>query len=135
MAAFTFYMHTVVLFLLMIRDVADCCEEEQKSEGCKIVSDYSGTLSCVCGMACRRDFTFQSRHECEATLIGSSSPDPCTPNLCLNHGLCSPLGSGGITCQCAGTEWYGDYCQNECPEKIGGNVLGLEDSMFPLACH
>jgi hypothetical protein len=54
-------------------------------------------------------------------------------------------------CQCTGTEWYGDRCQNskfynmmninisfsylECPERISGNAFGLSDSMFPLDCQ
>ena len=53
------YFSTAVLFLVVLSktrkgkatsswlilfagDLAECCQEEQKSEGCKIVSDYSG---------------------------------------------------------------------------------------------
>jgi hypothetical protein len=31
---------------------------------------FKGTLECVCGMGCKRDFPFQSRNECEIRLIG-----------------------------------------------------------------
>ena len=34
------------------------------------MSQSSGTHECVCGMGCGRGFPFQSRHECEAQVIG-----------------------------------------------------------------
>merc|ERR1712106_330054 len=124
------------LFILLVISVfVRSCPVDQQRNGCKIVANTSGSLSCVCGMGCRRDFTFRSRHQCQVVLIGSFYPDPCQPNPCLNSGLCFQLGSGGLMCQCTGTMWYGDRCQHECPEKIGGNAFGLEDALLPLECR
>ena len=31
---------------------------------------FAGVLSCMCGMGCSRDFTFLTRHDCQARVIG-----------------------------------------------------------------
>ena len=38
--------------------------------------NFVGKASCVCGMGCRRDFTFSSRHQCGAVLIGEMNQNP-----------------------------------------------------------
>eukprot|EP00092_Neocalanus_flemingeri_P021401 GFUD01023202.1.p1 GENE.GFUD01023202.1~~GFUD01023202.1.p1 ORF type:complete len:133 (+),score=19.74 GFUD01023202.1:37-435(+) len=122
------HLLTIILMLLMIKDYSDCCRDAAKSEGCRIVPGAAGTLECVCGMGCRRDFPFQSRNECEAQLIGSSSGvDVCSSTPCSNNGQCIQLKYGGYRCECAGTQHYGQYCQKGCSDL-------LTDENFPVEC-
>ena len=97
-------------------------------KGRNVNSWFLGTLECLCGMGCKRDFPFQSRNECEAQLIGkfrglmnlnkiglflegSSGKDVCSTSPCSNSGQCIQLKYGGYRCDCTGTGYYGDYCQ------------------------
>ena len=89
---------------------------------------FSGTLECVCGMGCRRDFPFQSRNECEIQLngeseglstkinlscfsiAGSRGADVCSTAPCSHGGQCIQLKYGGYRCDCTGTGYHGQYC-------------------------
>ena len=37
--------------------------------------------------------------------------EPCKSGPCANGGQCLGLGAGGYRCYCAGTNFYGDLCQ------------------------
>merc|ERR1712080_340473 len=126
---------SLLSILLVIRSEGECCQDDERSEGCRIVSAGLGKYECVCGMGCRREFPFLSRLHCEVQAIGKESArDPCSDSPCLNSGDCIPLKYHGFRCECTGTGYHGDLCQEECPETIGRNAFGLEDSKIPLDC-
>ena len=69
----------------------------------KIVSD--SILNCsICNKFCtRRLFT-----KCNLIVLG----DVCTPNPCLNGGVCVSNGYGGFTCQCR-PGFSGQRCEDQ----------------------
>ena len=44
---------------------------------------WKGAHECVCGMGCGRRFPFQSRHECEAQVIGETKLQTCFFIICF----------------------------------------------------
>jgi len=126
---------TLFFLLLCIRDFSDCCKEWDQVSGCRIVGAESGTLQCLCGMGCKREFPFSSRTECEANILSKEGvKDPCQQNPCEHQGECIQVKYGGYRCECTGTNYYGRTCELECPQRIGANALGIHDNPFPLEC-
>ena len=71
---------------MLIGCYCTCCEEGLKSEGCKIVmrregenihqseevyqNNSTGNAECVCGIGCRREYSFEYRNQFEVHLTG-----------------------------------------------------------------
>jgi len=138
---------------LLIRDFSDCCTDSELARGCRVAtSEISGSLECLCGVGCHKEFPFKTRTECEASLkdhLTAQSQkqkggrglnvelDPCLSNPCLNRGECIQLRFGRYKCECTGTNFYGEKCQKACPLRLGANAFGMaEDGSpdFPLEC-
>jgi len=137
----TFFLLCVCL---LIRDFSDCCTDSELVRGCRVAtSELSGSLECLCGVGCHKEFPFKTRTECEAGLKAGGSRglnvelDPCLSNPCLNRGECIQLRFGRYKCECTGTNFFGDKCQKACPPRLGANAFGMvEDGLpdFPVEC-
>ena len=85
--------------------------------------------------------------------------DPCSSSPCQNGGVCIQVRYGRFRCECTGTGFYGDNCAkgemdtaflglpfmtsvkpkfpyliSECPQPVGPNAYGIDNSDFPLEC-
>ena len=54
---------------LLIRDFSNCCSDSELIRGCRLAtSEVTGTLECLCGVGCQKEFPYKTRTECEASL-------------------------------------------------------------------
>ena len=62
-----------------------------------------------------------------------TKPDDCAENKCQNGGVCVD-GIESYTCDCSGTDFFGEFCEFKCintdPNKVGLD-LGCTDPDFP----
>lgn len=62
----------LVCVSLLVRDFSDCCTDSELARGCRVTtSEVSGTLECLCGVGCHKEFPFKTRTECEASIKGN----------------------------------------------------------------
>jgi len=129
-----------VCLTALIHDFSDCCDHDEMASGCRLErSSQTGSASgmeCLCGVGCDREFQFRTLAECEAKLKSGQAltDDPCSSSPCQNGGVCIQVRYGRFRCECTGTGFYGDNCAKECPQPVGPNAYGIDNSDFPLEC-
>jgi hypothetical protein len=64
----TFFLLCVAL---LIKDFSDCCSDSELIRGCRVeksTDTEAGSLQCLCGVGCHKEFPFKTRTECEASI-------------------------------------------------------------------
>merc|ERR1719474_560933 len=85
-------------------------------------------------MGCKRQFPFNSRSDCESHLLeADGNADACLNQPCKNKGVCVQLKYGGYRCECTGTGFYGQTCEQSCPQTPS-EFRSFEGGNFPLEC-
>lgn len=118
--------HVVESKLVKSQKNGKTCKEVMH-KGCKVEKG-----ECVCGRVagCESPFPYNSHHQCSKDLQGNFNK--CRRAPCEN-GVCVQIKKSGVRkweCSCSGSGYYGNRCQNKCPE-MDVDPLALD---FPTDC-